>query len=170
MSQEMIWGFGLALAALVLMLIEILLPSAGLIGAMSLIAVIGSIIAFFMVDEWWGMASLGIYMVLVPTAIVFSIKVLPYTPVGKRLILGSPDEEEQISAARQARERAEREQAEALVGAQGQAVTDLRPVGSVEIEGTRIEALAEAGMIRAGTPVRVVRVDGTQVRVRPVAP
>lgn len=169
MSQEMIWAFGLALAAVVLFLIEFLLPSAGLIGAMSFLAVIGSIIAFFMVDEWWGFASLGIFMVLVPIAIAFSIRVLPYTPFGKRLILGSPDEEEQISAARQERERAEREQAQALIGAHGRAATDLRPVGSVVIEGTRIEALAEGAMIAAGTPVRVVRVDGTQVRVRPIS-
>lgn len=169
MSQELIWAFGLALAAIVLFLIEFLLPSAGFIGALSFLAVIGSVIAFFMVDQWWGVASLGIYMVLVPTAIVFSLRVLPYTPIGKRLVLGGPDEEEQLTAARRERERAEREQAQALVGAQGRAVTDLRPVGSVVIEGTRIEALAEGAMIAAGTPVRVVRVDGTQVRVRPVS-
>lgn len=168
MPQEMIWAFGLALAAVVLFLVEFLVPSGGLIGAMSFLAVIASIAAFFMVDQWWGFASLGIYMVLVPTAIYFSIKILPHTPFGRRLILGSPDEEEQLAMERMERDRLEREQAAALVGAEGEALTDLRPVGAIRIDGTRIEALAEGAMIPAGSRVRVVRVSGSQVKVRSI--
>ncbi|MCA9307057.1 MAG: NfeD family protein [Phycisphaerales bacterium] len=166
MPVEMIWAFGLGLGAVLLFLIEFLVPSAGIIGAVSFLLVCASIYAFFQVGEWWGIASVGIYMVLIPIAINFALKVMPHTPIGRKLMLGGPDTEEEEARKRAERERTEREQAAALIGAEGEALTDLRPVGSVKIEGMRIEALAEGAMIDAGTRVRVVKVEGSQVKVR----
>ncbi len=168
MESGMAWAFGLALGAVLLFLLELLVPSGGIIGIASFIAVIFSIVAFFGVSEWWGIGSIGVFIVLVPLAINFAIKILPHTPIGRRLMLGDLEDEEEGAMSRQERERLEREQAQALVGAQGVTLSDLRPVGAVEIEGARIEALSEAGVIPAGTRVRVVRVEGMQVKVRPV--
>lgn len=168
MESDLAWAFGLALGALMLFLLELLVPSGGVIGIGALVAVILSVVAFFRVGEWWGVTSIGVYLVLIPAAISFALRILPHTPIGRRLILSDPDDNEREQASRQQRERAAREQAEALVGATGVAMTDLRPVGSIQIEGTRIEALSESGVIPAGTGVRVVRVDGMQVKVRPI--
>src|SRR5690606_29405566 len=55
-----------------------------------------------------------------------------------------------------------------LVGHSGRAVTDLRPIGTCLIGGRRTECLAEGCTIRAGSNVKVVSVDGMQVKVRAV--
>ena len=53
-----------------------------------------------------------------------------------------------------------------LEGAQGVAVTGLKPVGIVEIRGRRVEAMSEGDFVEAGTKVRVVRVEANNVFVR----
>lgn len=73
--------------------------------------------------------------------------------------------EDQLEAQRQ-QERSERDALHALVGAEGVAMTDLRPVGAVRIDGTRYDALAEVGVIAAGTKVRVTKVEFNQIKVR----
>lgn len=53
------------------------------------------------------------------------------------------------------------------VGAKGVAVTDLRPLGSVEIKGERFEARATSGTIAKGTDVRVTAVVAYALEVEP---
>ena len=60
------------------------------------------------------------------------------------------------------------EQEQALVGAVGTALNDLHPIGTAQIEGAKIEVLAEGGAIDAGTPLRVTKVEGNQVKVRAI--
>jgi membrane-bound ClpP family serine protease len=45
-------------------------------------------------------------------------------------------------------------------------LTPLRPVGICEFSGKRIECVAESGYVEKGTPVEVIRVQGTQPTVR----
>lgn len=54
---------------------------------------------------------------------------------------------------------------DALVGERGVALTDLRPVGKIEVINKRVEARVERGFISAGGRVKVVRVEGNQVVV-----
>ncbi|MGH7500648.1 MAG: NfeD family protein [Longimicrobiales bacterium] len=56
-----------------------------------------------------------------------------------------------------------------LMGATGTALTDLRPSGTVVIGDDRIDVVAESQWITAGTPVRVLRYDGSSYVVRAVA-
>lgn len=53
-----------------------------------------------------------------------------------------------------------------IEGAAGVAVTALKPVGTIDIDGRHIQAISEGGFILAGTGVRVVRVQGNNVFVR----
>ena len=54
-----------------------------------------------------------------------------------------------------------------LIGKIGVAETILRPTGAVRIEGRRVTAAAESGIIDKGAAVKVVSTDGTSVVVRP---
>ena len=56
-----------------------------------------------------------------------------------------------------------------LVGIEGLALTDLRPAGTAEIAGERLDVVSEAGWITAGSPVRVLRAEGYRHVVRAVA-
>jgi membrane-bound serine protease (ClpP class) len=55
-----------------------------------------------------------------------------------------------------------------LVGALGVTVTDLRPAGTARFGEERIDVVADAAWVGAGTPVRIVRSEGYRHVVEPV--
>ena len=55
-----------------------------------------------------------------------------------------------------------------LRGMTGVAASYLRPAGVAQIDGKRVDVLTEGEFIAAGTPVRVMRVEGARVFVEPV--
>ena len=57
-----------------------------------------------------------------------------------------------------------------LIGAEGVTETALRPVGFVKINGQRLDAMAESGIVEAGMPVVVTDVYDNQIKVRPATP
>ena len=165
----LLWGFGLFAAALMLFFVELFLPTGGVIGALVGITAIAGVAAFFRASTMWGVLSTLFLLVVSPIAFAFALKVWPNTPIGRLLILGSPDPEpdpepEQSPAPLATGEGGELQAA--LLGATGVALTDLRPVGTVRIEGERVEALAEGPLINSGTPIRVTAVEGGRIKVR----
>lgn len=164
MNQPVIWGFGLFAVAFALVVIELFIPSGGIIAITAFIVTVGAIAAFFQESTMWGMTSVLFTLVATPVVLHFAFKIMPHTPVGRRLILGTKTDEEAHQQMVQAQQQSEAEQA--LVGASGVALTDLRPVGAADIEGQRVEVLAEGGIISAGTPLKVTAVQGNVVKVR----
>lgn len=55
-----------------------------------------------------------------------------------------------------------------LVGAQGVAITDLRPIGMMEVNGERYDALAEGEFVSKDTPIRIIALQGNQAVVEAV--
>lgn len=160
------WGIGLLAASLLLIIIEVFVPSAGMIAVVASASAVAGVVCLFRVSPGWGIAGLATVFVLGPLTLAFALKVWPSTPIG-RAMLGEPTPEE-AEAARLAAQR-ERDAMLALVGAEGRVLTDLRPVGIVEIAGQRHEALAESALIRSGARVRVTRIDAGQIKVRLLA-
>ncbi|MFN7671994.1 MAG: NfeD family protein [Planctomycetota bacterium] len=58
----------------------------------------------------------------------------------------------------------------AFVGRVGVAVTVLRPTGAIDIDGQRLDVVTEGAFVEAGTPVRVLYVQGARVVVAAEAP
>jgi membrane-bound ClpP family serine protease len=75
--------------------------------------------------------------------------------------------DEETAAMEAAQIRVERVDAlKAMIGQKGEVITTLRPVGVVMIQGTRIDALAESGIIEEGEIVEVVDAYDNQLKVR----
>ena len=53
-----------------------------------------------------------------------------------------------------------------VVGMAGKALTDLRPVGRVEVRGRKLDARVEYSFVRSGSRIRVLRAEGELVVVR----
>ena len=168
MSDYLLWGFGLLAVGILLFVIEILIPTGGILGLMAIAAGIGAVVAFSFESPILGSVSFAGLLVLVPLAINFALKIFPNTPIGKKLILGEDEDDEEELARLEAARRAEQERKQALVGAEGVTSTAMRPGGSVRIDGVTIDASSEVGMLEAGVKVKVTRVDGFVVKVRPV--
>jgi membrane-bound serine protease (ClpP class) len=170
-TVALIWGVVLLGVALVLLLLELFVPSGGLISVVAGVALVGSVAAFFTHDPVWGFTAGGVYVVLSPWVIVTLLRFWTHSRVGRRLVLGGDEEDydsdPEAAAARseQARQRRVSELA-ALVGSVGVAETSLRPVGTVRIGDRRVDALAESGIIDAGSPVEVVAAHDNQIKVR----
>jgi len=162
------WGGILLAVALVLLFVELFVPSGGLIGVVAGIAAIASVVAFARYDTTLGIAMGGAYFLLTPIIIWAMFKFWITSPITRKLILGAeemdPDSE---GASRADQARKERlAQLQALIGAEGVAITPLRPVGVVKIEGERVDALAETGVVDSGETIVVTDVYDNQVKVR----
>jgi len=53
-----------------------------------------------------------------------------------------------------------------LIGRHGVSVTTLRPAGAAEFDGKKIDVLTDGEFLPAGTPVEVLRVEGSRVFVK----
>ncbi|MEO0512324.1 MAG: NfeD family protein [Planctomycetota bacterium] len=161
MDPSLAWGLGLMVVALALLALEVFVPSGGVIGAVALIVAVAGLVGLYRADTLWGVAGTLLVVASVPTAVFFWAKVLPSTPIG-RAMLGSDDVDEASAAADSF---AERDEPVAANGATGRALTDLHPIGYVEIEGVRHDAMSRGVLIDAGDQVRVVGRSGVQLEV-----
>ena len=166
-------GLGLAALALVMFALELFIPSGGVLAILCGASVFGSIASLMVYDTSVGGFALVIYLVAAPFAIVYGVKLWSRTPIGRNLILGSSEsaltqgmdeEEADLEAAKIRRERVLALQQ--MVGRTGTVLTQLRPVGVVQIDNHRVDALADTGLIEEGEDVVVVEAYDNQLKVR----
>lgn len=166
MSEPLLWwGFGLMVGALFVLFLELFVPSGGLLGIVSATLAVASVVSFWRHSTTWGLTSLLGVVVLGPVVLAYMVKIYPDTFIGRRMILGGTEPADEDGSARPAAEEAP----SALVGVEGTALTDLRPVGMVELDGARHEAMSEFGVIDSGQRVRVTKVEGDRIRVRVIS-
>jgi len=164
-DTSLILGFVLVGVAIFFFLLELLVPSGGILGLLSALAAIASVAAMFTYDPLWGMATLASFVVLGPLAIWFAIRLWTQSPLARKMILqatesdATPQDEPPTAPSGAAA-------GDALVGLEGVSVTPLRPVGFVRIDGRRIDAVADFGVIESDRPIVVVGVGDNAVRVR----
>ena len=156
----LLWGVLLALAAFVLLTLELFLPSGGMLGVAAALTAIAALGCFFAESVALGFAALLGLAVVTPVLLGVGLKIWPHTPVGRRLVLGGEEAEPAEQADAAAPSGLPR------VGDRGESVTPLRRVGACRLNGKRVECLAESGMIDAGKAVVVSRVSGNEVFVR----
>ncbi|HEY8901705.1 MAG TPA: NfeD family protein [Chthoniobacterales bacterium] len=138
-----------------LMLTEMFLPG-GVLGILGGLALIGAAVVGYVN---FGMAGGTLILValgmLTLAGFCTWMKVFPRTAVGRRLTLASS-----LSSGDTMPE------SDGLAGLEGVAATTLRPAGKALIAGRRIDVVAEADFIEAGTPIVVIAVEGARVVVR----
>ncbi len=157
------WALVLIGVALVLFFVEILVPTGGILGLVSAVCLVAGIFMLFGVNTTLCLAGAACSLVALPFLLGFALKIWPHSPVGRWLMLGDVDGKPQNASPVK-----EGTPERPVLGATGQALTELRPVGTCEINGQRQECLATGGLIRAGQNIEVVTSDGMQVKVRAI--
>ncbi len=56
-----------------------------------------------------------------------------------------------------------------FVGKEGEALTILRPAGTCDFSGVRLDVVTEGSFVQKGTKVKVIRVEGRRIVVAPIA-
>ena len=166
-----LWAIVALGIAIILVIIELFVPSGGLIAILAGAALVASLVAFFMYDQTVGAIALLIYSIVGPIVTVFVFKLWMASPMAKQMVLGGDSEDrfatqDEAAAASELARRDRMAQLRALIGVEGVTATALRPVGTVVIQGQRVDALAEEGIIDDDTAVIVVDVYDNQIKVR----
>jgi len=159
--EPWIWAVLLLVLGLGLATLEILVPSGGLLGFLAVAAILGSIVVGFM-QSWAAGLSLSVAaLVAVPLVVVVGLRWWPHTPIGRRVLLGVPKEQDILPDSPKVRDL------KALVGRVGRARSQMLLSGAVVIDGRTYDAMSESQPIEVGQMVRVVQVRGTEIVVRP---
>jgi membrane-bound serine protease (ClpP class) len=150
----------LFLLGIVFSVAEVLVPSGGVLAVLAALSFLGAVVAGFLVGWKEGLVTLLATAVLTPVVILTALRLLPRTPIGRRLILQPP-------ATGKAGDLAHLDAA-SLEGRVGVARTLLRPAGKITIDGRPIDCVTEGEIVQPGTKVKVLTVRGAKVVVRPV--
>src|SRR5262245_44828670 len=123
-------------AGAVLLVLEMFLPTQGLLGLIGIAATIWGIVQGFMLSQWLGLGLLIGTVACIPFAWTIALSIWPRSPIGKRMMLHEV--------------RSPIQQPAAAIGQRGITVSELRPSGLCEFAGVRIEARSEMSPIPAG--------------------
>jgi membrane-bound ClpP family serine protease len=159
--DPLVWAGLLLLVGLLLVMTEVFVPSGGVLGFLSVTAILSAIVmAFYYRGPVIGIVFVLVALVSAPTILVVAFRWLPDTAVGKRLLATVPTSDEVLP------DDDERRMLRSLLGRVGRAKTLMLPSGAVEVEGRTIDAVSDGMAIEPGQPVRVIEVHGTRVVVR----
>ncbi|CAN5746492.1 hypothetical protein BH11PLA1_BH11PLA1_07360 [soil metagenome] len=162
MEVLLFWGFGLLAAAVLLQLVDIFVPTAGVLTVTAVVIALAGVVCLWAHSATFGLIGTMLMAVGGPVIFFVGLNLMPQTPLGRTLVLGVDEE----AGATETETAASITRLQQLVGSEGKVVSDLRPIGIISVGGERYEAFAESAMIRAGSAVRVVGVvDGTSLRV-----
>jgi membrane-bound serine protease (ClpP class) len=172
------WEVLAIVAGLVLLGVEAFaLPGFGVAGGLGLLLLFAGLLGTFLpagtgmfpaTEEGksrllWGVLTLLASCATAGAAIYFLARNIEHLPIIGKFVLQTPPAEEVPGA--WTGPVVEEVGPVAEVGETGVAITPMHPAGRVEVGGRVIDAVAEFGFIKAGQPVRVVRVDGIRVGV-----
>jgi len=149
----------LILAAMVLTIAEIFLPTMGILAVVGVLALVWAVVQGFLIDGTVGLFVLLGILIFFPVYIALLIRRIPHGHLAKRVFLKQAEAMQPTS---------EQESLARLVGQEGVTETPLRLSGAVRINGRRYQAMAENDHIDAGQTVRVLRYDGMDLIVAPV--
>ncbi|RPJ15128.1 MAG: nodulation protein NfeD [Deltaproteobacteria bacterium] len=153
-------------AGIALLVVEIFItPGFGVTGALGIVALLSGLsLSLFGAGVTWEfvLRAVGRVVVSLLLAIIGSLvmlRFLPRLPFGRRLIL----ETELLSGAGGG---SAPENDRMWLGKSGTALSPLRPAGSAEIEGERVDVVSVGEFIEPGVPIVVTHVDGNRIVVR----
>jgi membrane-bound serine protease (ClpP class) len=159
----------LFLIGLGLILLEVfVIPGFGVAGISGIILVIASLfLSMVGEDPFLDMHAVSIAIIQLSVALLLSLvfifllaKYLPKSNIFKKFVLS--EEERSIAG------YTSRKDAKEFLGTKGISLTTLRPAGTAEINGRRVDVVTDSEYIEKGIDIEVVEVDGMRIVVREI--
>jgi len=152
------WAALLLALGFVFALAEMFIPSGGALGFLAIGSIVGSIIlAFYVGSLTTGVSFIIITGLTIPVLMGVAFKLWPKTPIGRRLILDLPRENDV---------KPDHSALKALLGKFGKAKSVMLPSGPVEIDGRTYDAVSDGVAIEKGEAIKVVEVRANRIVVR----
>ena len=151
----------LFLVGLILILLEIfVIPGFGVTGVLGILSVLTSLI-MASPDFSQAVLTLSCSLIAAILIIIFTLKNKKTRKVWGKLILSHKMETKEGYVSHN-------DSLTAFGGKRGTALTTLRPAGTAEIEGKRLDVITSGEFIEAGSGVEVILVEGARVVVREI--
>ena len=151
---------GLAVLGLLLILLELhVIPGHGFAGILGMVILLASVVLAFGLTFYY-VAAQAISVAIVLTVITFwiSTRIFPESAFFKRITLSAVQGPDYVASS----------DFSEFLGRVGVAASYLRPAGVAMVDGKRVAVLTEGDFVPAGTPIRVTRVEGARIFVKPV--
>src|SRR4051812_32312638 len=147
----------LAAVGIILLITEVLLPTHGVLAFIGIGSIIGAIITSFLINVWLGLGSIAGGVTIMPVIGAWLVNIWPRTRVGRQLVLPSHDHSPRPL-----------EPLAVQIGQTGITVSELRPMGTCEFAGQRIQVISDLGIIPPGKQIRVVNITNRRPTVRAI--
>lgn len=158
--EPWIWSLLLLLAGILFAVLELFLPSGGILAFFSFAAFCVSLIFSFHQGLGYGLAYSGVLMIGIPVLVWQLFILWPKTPLGRRMLL-DPKQDPALAP------DPENEELRQLVGKIGLAQSRMMPSGIVMIENRRYDAVSEGEPIDSGTEIVVLSAGKIDIIVKP---
>ena len=155
--DPLVWSILLMLVGCVVLVLEVFIPSGGLLAVISAAAFVGSIVIAFQRGPVTGFTFVMSTVVAVPLVLALAFHYWPKTKIGKAFLGELPRDEDVLPD----------DPHRVLMGRVGVARSKMLPSGAVEIDGQMIDALSQGQAIEPGQYVVVTEVRANRVVVRP---
>ncbi len=161
--MQVLWilfAISLLVLCAVLLVLEIFIPSLGLLTIFALFCLGGALVIFFNISATAGWIGVWTAVVLIPAVWIIVYKLFPKTSIGRALELKNV--EAAVSGV------PNQKQLNSLVGQTGTVLKPLRPVGICGFGKEKIVCVSETGYIDTQTHVKAIQVEGNKVIVRKI--
>lgn len=150
----------LAVAGAAALVLEVFVPG-GVVGTAGALMLAISVFLVLTSDKLvlpFGLRAAAALVILAFAAVSFglSMKWFPHTSAGRKLTLSTTIDGTDFY-----------HRQDALVGRTGTVASPLRPAGKAIVDGRKIDVQSETGALDEGTEIRVSRIEGGIVYVRP---
>jgi membrane-bound serine protease (ClpP class) len=158
MIEKLILPIALQLAGVIVVIAEIVIPSAGLLAILAAGLIGYSIyLVFNEISTSAGMAFIVADIVAFPLVLMIGLRLLVKSPVTLKTSLSKEDgytsQPEALSSYK---------------GKTGAALTDLRPAGTAMIDNKRVDVVSRGEYIEKGADIVVLAIEGNRVVVKKI--
>lgn len=160
--EPYLWSILLLIAGVVIVGIEMFVPSGGVLGVLAGLCFIGGIGVAFMQSMQTGLMMLTVTALIVPALIAAGIHFWPSTPIGRRILGRLPDHPDEVLPDSEAYRGLKD-----LIGRRGMTNCKMLPGGSISIDRRSYEAVSVGMAIDEHAPVEVVDIRIGRLVVRP---
>lgn len=159
-DPTLVWAGLLLLLGLGCIVLEMFVPSGGLLGVMAVLSIVAAVVLAFLAGPLPGIIMTLVVTFLIPLVLAGAVRYWPDTPLGRTILLRRPESNQVLP------------QTEAyqtlhfLIGKQGVAKSRMLLSGVVSVDGKAYDAVSNGLPIDAGDPVRVIATETQRLVVR----
>jgi membrane-bound ClpP family serine protease len=154
------WALGLLVVGLLLVVLEVFIPSSGVLGVLAAMAVIGAVVVAFTGGLRSGAIVVALTAILIPLVLSGAVKYWPHSPVGRLILIKLPKSDRDVLPLDEWGDPKQ------LIGRLGRAKSKMLPGGVVVIERRKYDAVSHGAAIDLGQVVKVVGVRNGRIVVR----